>query len=43
VLSAERVSDSADKVKDVRDSPAPRNFKDIWAFLGLASFTGLYC
>jgi hypothetical protein len=38
VLSADGISASADKVKAVRDYPAPRNVKDFWAVLGPASF-----
>lgn len=38
MLSADGISASADKVKAVRDSPAPTNIKDFRAFLGLASF-----
>jgi len=38
VLSADGISASADKVKAVRDYPAPRNIKDFRTFLGLASF-----
>ena len=38
VMSADGISASADKVKAVRESPAPTNVKNFWAFLGLASF-----
>jgi hypothetical protein len=38
VLSDKGVSASADKVKAVKEYPAPKNAKDVRAFLGLASF-----
>ena len=38
VLSEKGVSASPDKVTAVRQYPVPKNFKDVRAFLGLASF-----
>jgi hypothetical protein len=38
VLSDKGVSASADKVKAVKEYPAPKDAKDVRAFLGLASF-----
>jgi hypothetical protein len=38
VLSDKGVSASAGKVKAVKEYPAPKNAKDVRAFLGLASF-----
>jgi hypothetical protein len=38
VLSDKGVSACLDKVATFRKYPVPKNFKDVWAFLGLASF-----
>ena len=37
-MSENGVVASADKAKDVRECPTPKNAKDVRAFLGLASF-----
>ena len=38
VLSADRISANPEKVEKVRDWPVPSNAKELYSFLGLASF-----